>query len=607
MNSVLGPALFSYSRLSLVDRRKLLAIAVLRTGVSAIELVGVAMLGVVGAALAAGISNQSEVTVFRYEFSLVDGSSYFLLVFATALIFMVKSFASVAVIRMNAKVLASLETKYAQLVFGHYFGRTLRQVVDVEPSRIIFAIGTSAKFAFGNLLQHLHIILVEGALLLGLIGLLFLVSPLVTLAVVAYFALVFGVFQYLVATPLKHVGEKMTSASQGVSAAILDFINCYREVKSLDKEQLLISKFRFAVSQDAEAWAKSRMIEPLPKLIAENALLLGVSALMVWQVSQHSLEQSLPTIAIFLGGGLRLMAALLPVQNAISRLRIENDLASLALEIVDEGSQTEIPLGKGLSEGIAVSLGARERTPGSPPGLEFREVAFQHPDQAEPVLTNLNFQVASGEFLAIIGRSGAGKTTIADLLAGLIKPTSGTILIDGESPERYRQLHPGGIHYLPQKVGVISGSLETNVCFEEELDVDARKRVREALSFVGLEGVRVPTQSTNLDSSNLSTLSGGQLQRLGFSRLKFLGGDLVILDEPSSALDSTSEKFFTDYLESLRGQKTLIVIAHRLSTIQRADRVLLLDSGKVTADGKFADLKRTVPAVEEYVRNSQIG
>lgn len=209
-----------------------------------------------------------------------------------------------------------------------------------------------------------------------------------------------------------------------------------------------------------------------------------------------------------------------------------------------------------------------------------------------------------GQNVAIIGPSGAGKTTLVDLILGLLTPQVGSVMVNDVSPAVLLDKMPGIISYVPQKPGLVAGTIAQNIALgleEHQIDYEL---VREALERAHLSEFvdSLPEGVHTSVGKQADALSGGQIQRLGLARALYEKPRLIVLDEATSALDAGAEAIISNTLNSFAGDVTVIVIAHRLSTVQHSDVVYLMEDGHVTASGSFAELRKTVPMVAEYVK-----
>jgi ATP-binding cassette subfamily C protein len=240
------------------------------------------------------------------------------------------------------------------------------------------------------------------------------------------------------------------------------------------------------------------------------------------------------------------------------------------------------------------------------PGLEvdLDEATFTHLGTGQPAIRSVSLHVPAGAYVAIVGPSGAGKTTLVDLILGLYSPESGSVRIQGIDPGELREKSPGLMAYVPQKPGLVSGSVAHNVALgvpPEEWDEGAIWSALERAQLAPHVSAMENTIHANLGSHS-DGLSGGQIQRLGLARALYTNPSLIILDEATSALDAATEASIAGAIQALGRDTTVIVIAHRLSTIQHADQVHVMENGEILASGTFKEVRKNVPLIEEYVK-----
>jgi ATP-binding cassette subfamily C protein len=309
---------------------------------------------------------------------------------------------------------------------------------------------------------------------------------------------------------------------------------------------------------------------------------------LIVQASRSDLVSSAATLAIFLSGGLRLTASLLPLQSALLSIKQAIPPAERALEIID------------MKPGNSPDLLEPEiRT--SAIGLEVNNLEFAFSGAKTSALKDISLKIEAGSQVAFIGESGAGKSTLADLVLGLLAPTSGSILIEGESPREFLRKHPGQIGYVPQKPGLVTGSISQNIALGHNKENIDHIRLSKAISDSHLDGLIASLpQGVDTDiGKRKDELSGGQIQRIGLARALYTQPKLLVMDEATSALDAESENEKNKALDEMRGRVTVVLIAHRLNTIQRSDVVFLIDNGKIVDQGSFSSLHER----SEKVRN----
>jgi ATP-binding cassette subfamily C protein len=239
----------------------------------------------------------------------------------------------------------------------------------------------------------------------------------------------------------------------------------------------------------------------------------------------------------------------------------------------------------------------------SPIGVELRDVSFSYPDADQPALRNASFEIQPGSQVALMGPSGAGKSTIADLLCAVLTPTSGVIARTDSANRADGRLGLGRVSYVPQRPGLVSGTILDNVALAESYDEVNREQALEALELANLSNL-IAELPNGLDTplgKLQDGLSGGQIQRLGLARALYTQPGLLVMDEATSALDAESEAEIQKALDAMRGKVTVVLIAHRLNTIQHADKVILVEEGVVKDSGTFKELIARNPSVERVV------
>jgi len=312
--------------------------------------------------------------------------------------------------------------------------------------------------------------------------------------------------------------------------------------------------------------------------------------------------KSAATIGIFLSGGFRLTAALLPLQSSLLTINAALPSARTAHEILDMAkgpAATPWPKITAKEGNLAINKAKLN----SPIGVELRDVSFSYPDGSHPALKNVSFEIQPGTQAALMGPSGSGKSTIADLLCTVLNPTSGSIVRTGKTHGPDGSEIPGRVSYVPQRPGLVSGTILDNVALATNEHEVSRAQALEALQLANLADL-IADLPDGLDTplgKLQDGLSGGQMQRLGLARALYTNPGLLIMDEATSALDAESEAEIQKALDSMRGKVTVVLIAHRLNTIQHADKVILVEDGSVKDSGTFKELISRNPSVERLV------
>lgn len=350
----------------------------------------------------------------------------------------------------------------------------------------------------------------------------------------------------------------------------------------------------------ARAQAEAMFIPTISKYVVEMSLVIGSLVLAATQFLLFDAVHAIAILSIFLAAGSRIAPAILRLQQGAIQIRSNIAVASNTLALwkkIQVNNRVEIE---------------SDSTPGSEKifdaTVEIHDVSFLYPHAEKPTLRNINLTVNAGEMLAVVGASGAGKTTLVDIILGVMTPTNGTVLVSGVNPDTAIKNFKGKISYVPQDILIVDGTIRENVALGYPESEISDSDVWDALQSAELEEFvkNLPLQLNHLIGERGVNLSGGQRQRLGLARGLYSKPKLLVLDEATSALDGNTESNITEMLHSLRGEITLFVIAHRLSTIQDAARIIYLESGEIIAEGDFNHIKGKVPnfAPEVFTRQS---
>ena len=572
------------------------------------DLAGIAAIGLLVMAVASG-EIEFDIGGF-YTFRMDETPPEFIagLVLLAAVAFLAKALFNLLLGLASVRYMAGVEVKASRKIADHLLSGSLGELRRYSQADIQYAVNPSTGAMYGGVLNALSNIITDGSLMLMILGAFVLVNPVAALVVSIYFAGMVVLIQWFISGRLKQVGRDSNQGSISATSAILDSVASFREVAVLKKQPYFLKRFSDARWLLARTKATEVILRNVPRLIIEQGLMLGVLGFVTWQVLLNDAASGLASVGIFVVGSLRIMGAVMPIQTSYAGLKTTVVKAEMAQQLQREIFEQQ-PARQELKRALEAApplVDSEDGTLGAMPGLsvEMKDVEFTYPDADEPVVTDINLSAEPGGFIAFVGPSGAGKTTLADLVLGLNVPQKGTVLIGGRNPLEIREKHPGLISYVPQKPGMVSGTIAQNIALgipDEKVD---EEWIWQCLRLAALEEVvrGLPGGIHASLGKQSDQLSGGQLQRLGLARALYPKPRLIILDEATSALDASSEAAVSKNIRELGSAVTLIVIAHRLSTIQHADTVYVVDGGKIIASGPFKTLRKTVPMIEESVR-----
>lgn len=619
----------------LTGREKIgfLAIVFARVVVQALDVLGLAAVGLLGAMLASGLNNGSDAEFFGYSISIESSETYLWVTAVIAGFFVSKSALAIVLLRVTVSFLARVEADATTEVVGYFFSSDISRLKVASRGEIQWVASTASYIAFSGMLYSGSAVVTESALFLAIFAGFVVVDPATAGIITLFFLGMILIFQVSITKRLRLLGKRLARDSVTVNNSVLDLVNAFREATVLEKRGVFLGRFDVARRRYALDRGLQRFVMGVPRYIIEVGLIIGVMALIVWQFARGELAEGLVITGVFLAGGVRMMAALLPLQNAINDIRMNAPQAARAQDLItlarkgmpdvaservanattatsdsggdgpkDVDTDTDTNIATDINADINGDTAAQLKTD-SAIAVSVDNVSFSYPDGVDEVVSGVTLDIQPGHFVALVGPSGAGKTTLADLILGIHTPTSGRVSASGSSPEALRKRSPGIVAYVPQNPGMVSGTLAQNVALGLEPGEIDDARVHEVLSQAGLDDVaRAMSHGIHTSLGEQSDgLSGGQIQRLGIARALYSRPRLLVLDEATSALDAETEAGIAQTIEKLRGDTTLVVIAHRLSTIQHADTVFVIDDGSLVASGTFNQVRRQVPLIERYV------
>lgn len=567
-----------------------------------LDVLGLALIAIITGLAASSLSPDEPISIMGFELPSVSQETLLLLVIGVLLVFAFKALIAITIGKAIAVFLARVESQKATEVASFLVSGNLSNLHRFSRGEIVWAAMGSTSSAFSGLLTNISIFVAEGTLLVLIAAAFFLADPIASIFVFVYFAGIVVMIQGLVSRASKRAGIGAAEGAAESMVTLDDTLNAYREITVANKQHFYSAKFGKSRARMAASNGTATFLTGMPRYIVETSLMLGVVIFVGFQFLTGQLATGLVTVGVFLTGGVRIMAALLPLQNALVGTKIQVEQSQLALQVLSEAAETAPQLTGNSLEAKVTAEGSLCETEAL--GVTMKDVCFTYPGASNMAIDSVTLTIKAGQHVAFIGPSGAGKTTLADLILGLIEPSSGELQVGGEAVTHHRLIERGLVAYVPQKPGMVTGTLAENVALGMELadiDLDRVMRAIEAAHLTEFVN-SLPDGIHSSVGNQADALSGGQIQRLGLARALYNTPKLIVLDEATSALDAGAEASISDSIAQLGEDVTVIVIAHRLSTVQHSDEVFVVDAGKIIASGTFSHLRKTVPMVAEYVR-----
>jgi ABC-type multidrug transport system fused ATPase/permease subunit len=425
-------------------------------------------------------------------------------------------------------------------------------------------------------------------LLVLTLGLLF-VDISFALGTIVFFFLV-GYFLYLfMEKKASNLGKQEATFAIETNEKIIEAISTYREAIVKNRRGHYVNEIGKSRLSSAETLAEISFMPHVSKYVIECALVIGALLISAGQFVSQDSTRAIATLTIFLAAGTRIAPAILRIQQSAIQVNRSMGSATPTLNLIQELERVELVTQSDFQPNFDHL--------GFAPEILLRGVSFKYPDSNLVAIDDVNLTIGSGSIVAIVGPSGAGKTTLMDVLLGVLEPTEGSIKISGLDPAEAFLEWPGAIGYVPQKTFISKGTILSNVALGYSDPDRYRTEILEAIKTAQLENflTSLPMRELSLVGEGGSKLSGGQIQRLGIARALFTKPKLLLLDEATSALDGETEANFSTALQGLKGAVTIVLIAHRLSTVREADLIVYLEKGSVVAIGTFEEVRSSVP------------
>lgn len=589
------------------DRRLLGLATAIQMSMSVLDLVGVLLLGIVTALAISSVSDvppPALITSALNRFGLANADvltiAVWLAVFA-GVVLIAKSLVNMFLTKRVLTFLANRQALVSGRLAAGLLSRPLLQIQQRSSQETVYALTAGVYFATLIVLGQGVVAISELTLLLVLAAGLVVVSPLVTAFTILFFVGLGFILQRLVSNWAVRIGEGAQDAEVRSVESVQETLQTYRELLVSDRRGVYLERFQVLRWQSARMQADVSFLSLIPKYVFEVALVVGAGLLAASQLLTKDLTAAVAIMAVFLAAGSRIVPSMLRLHGSGLAVLSAAGQANPSYELADElglnNPEKEPDFG---FEAVSSEKIKDRLTHGHPdftPSVTAEHVSLTYPGAHRPALRDISIHLSPGGSLGLVGSTGSGKSTLVDVLLGVMAPDQGLVRLGGLPPLEAIATWPGAIAYIPQEVRLVNSTVRSNVALGLPSEAVDDTWVWDALSRAHLaEFVREQPDGLETQVGEHGVrFSGGQRQRLGVARALYSRPKLLVMDEATSALDSETEQAIVEALSSLQGQVTTITIAHRLATIRNADVVLYLEAGRIVAQGTFDEVRRQSP------------
>jgi ABC-type multidrug transport system fused ATPase/permease subunit len=445
-------------------------------------------------------------------------------------------------------------------------------------------IGGDVESALGGFLASLLGVVAKGLSGLVLISLIIVVDPTVALGTVLVLGCGYMFVYRLIRARQVRLGAKMVEASLAVGRISLEGLSGVKELRVLGRESSSTVEYKKSFTELTDTQASNLLASALPRYVIEVFAYAGIVAVTLAFVIKGEGTAAIPSLALYALAGNRLV----PIFQQFFAAAITIKYHTRAVESLEADlavvRQNPAPL---LADDSSPLSFKNE--------INLSHLTFSYPTANRPALNDVSLRIPQNQSIGFVGRTGSGKTTLADVILGLYTPGSGAISVDGINlTEDNARAWRKRVGYVPQTVFLTNASVARNIALgipEDQIDHEAVLRaahMAQADEFIS----QMPDGYDTVVGERGVKLSGGQRQRLGIARALYHNPDVLVFDEATSALDGMTEDAVMQAVQTLSAERTMILIAHRLRTVQACDRIVMLEAGKIVADGSYSELAK---------------
>jgi len=506
------------------------------------------------------------------EIVFIVGTMSFLVV-----VYIVKSGFLVWATWVQRKYSLSVTNRIGTKLYSNYLHQPYSYFLQTN-SAILIRNSQNSALIMSGIVDPILVISSDIFVTLGLFTLLVILQPIGTLATISVFGFTAVLFRKFTNSRIKIWGQAQNFHKGMILQHLQQGFGGIKDVKILGAESHFVSQYQSDLEGKSRVDQRFAIAQALPRFGLEILTIVGLAILVSTMVVLGTeLTAILPVVGLFGAASFRLLPA-------INRLINNAQLIGLSRpQVIDLFRDLALP---------QVEISDRQNRQCFQSEISICNVSFAYEASATEALAGISLQISRGEAIGLIGESGSGKSTLIDILLGLLKPTNGQVIVDGQDINENLRGWQDQIGYVPQSIFLTDDTLRRNVAFglpKERIDNDA---VELAIRSAQLEDfvATLPDGIDTIVGERGIRLSGGQRQRIGIARALYNNPDVLVLDEATSSLDTETEHGVMEAVQALQGIKTVIIVAHRVSTVEYCDRLFRIENSRIVDEGTYSEV-----------------
>ena len=498
------------------------------------------------------------------------------LLLALMAIYVIKNLYLVYLVYRQNTFITQSRNQMISRVMGEFLNRPYEQYLGADIPTVFRITDSDIPQTFSLMLAMLQL-----ASEVVVSGLIFIVLLCTDIFMTLFIMVLFGVMTLVIVKIFKPKLNKIGAKNQAIQSRIakwrIQAIYGLKDVKVLNREEFFVRNYYETGKVGANVGRTYAVMNNIPRLLIETVFIVGVlTFIIIYMKGGGNVASMVSTLAAFGVAAMRVLPSVNRINTYITEISYNQPSLDFVYQNLQEGMKTDAMLAQRRAYSQKEKLELRDK-------IELNHISFHYPDSDKNIFTDAHMEVPKGKSVGIMGTSGAGKSTIVDILLGLLHAQEGEITCDGVDIFKNYESWLAQIGYIPQSIYLIDESIRDNIAFGIDADKIDEKRIWEVLEEAQLKEFveELPNGLDTTIGDRGVRLSGGQRQRIGIARALYHDPEILVFDEATSALDNDTEAAVMDAVNSFHGKKTMIIIAHRLNTIEKCDIIYKVEDGKL--------------------------